>query len=306
MEKVLFVVRSLKEKLVRNLESLLLHGNEDFREQILKREEKRRKSQNKAHMARRGNPIYVRIWICFLVLSSLLILLAGVYALCPQFLERLLSMLLERGVRCLFRRLLGLEVPLFVFGIGCLMVGNNFFMMDPDRASASSGGSNSISVGEGGGSSRGSGWTSFDLTVLGEPFPNEQNEEVSQPNTQNTPANQVAPPGGAQEQEAIPQAPAPAEESHSAEVSELKRELHALITEKVREESEKGIGPLTTLFPEQRTLNSEVARHIIDSLELSSENDPDNIREWIQNLKQQKTILKDLIREYLPPKKKGG
>ena len=61
MEKVLFVVRSLKEKLVINLESLLLHGNEDFREQILKREEKRRISQNKAHMARKGNPISVRL-----------------------------------------------------------------------------------------------------------------------------------------------------------------------------------------------------------------------------------------------------
>jgi hypothetical protein len=35
MEKLLFVVRSLKERLVINLESLLLHGNEDLREQIL-------------------------------------------------------------------------------------------------------------------------------------------------------------------------------------------------------------------------------------------------------------------------------
>ena len=61
MEKVLFVVRSLKEKWVINLESLLLHGNEDVREQILKREEKRKKSKNKAHMARRGNPISVRL-----------------------------------------------------------------------------------------------------------------------------------------------------------------------------------------------------------------------------------------------------
>nr|UDH54989.1 ribosomal protein S19 [Stylosanthes guianensis] len=30
-----------KERLVNNLKSLLLHGNEDFREQILNREEKR-------------------------------------------------------------------------------------------------------------------------------------------------------------------------------------------------------------------------------------------------------------------------
>lgn len=39
MEKLLFVVRSLKERLVINLASLLLHGNEDLREQILNREE---------------------------------------------------------------------------------------------------------------------------------------------------------------------------------------------------------------------------------------------------------------------------
>ena len=40
MEKLLFVVRSLKERLVINLESLLLHGDEDFREQIRVREER--------------------------------------------------------------------------------------------------------------------------------------------------------------------------------------------------------------------------------------------------------------------------
>ncbi|KAF1856926.1 hypothetical protein Lal_00002165 [Lupinus albus] len=40
-----FLPLSLKERLVNNFESLLLHGNEDFREQILNREEKRGKSQ---------------------------------------------------------------------------------------------------------------------------------------------------------------------------------------------------------------------------------------------------------------------
>jgi len=34
MEKLLFVVRSLKERLVINLESLLLHGDEDLIEEI--------------------------------------------------------------------------------------------------------------------------------------------------------------------------------------------------------------------------------------------------------------------------------
>ena len=45
MEKVLFVGFLLKERLVINLESLLLHGNEDLREQILDREEKGGKSK---------------------------------------------------------------------------------------------------------------------------------------------------------------------------------------------------------------------------------------------------------------------
>lgn len=40
MEKLLFVVRSLKERLVINLESLLLHGDEDPREQIKEGEER--------------------------------------------------------------------------------------------------------------------------------------------------------------------------------------------------------------------------------------------------------------------------
>lgn len=47
MEKLLFVVRSLKEGLVINLESLLLHGNEDLREQILDWEEKGGKVKSK-------------------------------------------------------------------------------------------------------------------------------------------------------------------------------------------------------------------------------------------------------------------
>lgn len=47
MEKLLFVVRLLKERLVINLESLLLHGNEDLREQILDREEKGEKVKSK-------------------------------------------------------------------------------------------------------------------------------------------------------------------------------------------------------------------------------------------------------------------
>ena len=47
MEKLLFVVRSLKERLVINLESLLLHGDEDLIEQIEERA-KRGSSKDKA------------------------------------------------------------------------------------------------------------------------------------------------------------------------------------------------------------------------------------------------------------------
>jgi len=63
----------------------------------------------------------------------------------------------------------------------------------------------------GGGSSRGSGWTSFDLDVLAEPTANEneRGEEVAQPNPPNALDNPVAYPGEAQE--ALPQAPAQAE-----------------------------------------------------------------------------------------------
>ena len=53
MEKLLFVVRSLKERLVINLESLLLHGNEDLREQILNREERGKKKYNAQYGTKR-------------------------------------------------------------------------------------------------------------------------------------------------------------------------------------------------------------------------------------------------------------
>ena len=43
-----------------------------------------------------------------------------------------------------------------------------------------------------GGSSRGSGWTSFDIDVFLDSFTNEEGEEVAQPHPQNAPANPVA------------------------------------------------------------------------------------------------------------------
>lgn len=151
-----------------------------------------------------------------------------------------------------------------------------------------------------GGSSRGSGWTSFDLGVLAEPFPNanEEGEEVAQPNPQNTPANPS--PGSAQE--ALPQAPAPA--AHPApnqeEVAALRMELHSLILERIRSESERGVGPLSTQFPDQRELNSEAAHQIMVELELSTESSVENLREWAERIRGDKSLLKPLIKDYLP------
>nr|UBY46620.1 hypothetical protein [Glycine max] len=264
-------------------------------------------------MARKGNPISVKrvidIAIRFFILCCVFTLFYSLSLVLDLDLTiyfiKLKSMLLGRTIRHILTMLglpfLGILVGFFIYGYGWELK-----MMDPEGAAASSGGSNSISVGgrsEMGGSSRGSGWTSFDINVLGEPFPNEEGEEVAQPDAQNAPANPVASPGGAQEQAPLPQAPAPAQEAHPAEVSELKAEIKALISDQVREESEKGVGPLTILFPEQREINSSVALLIMDQLEITSEIDVENLREWINRIKEDKSLLKGLIREYLPPKK---
>jgi hypothetical protein len=47
MEKIMFVVRSLKERLVINLGSLLLHGDEDPIEQIEERAKRGKTKSNK-------------------------------------------------------------------------------------------------------------------------------------------------------------------------------------------------------------------------------------------------------------------
>ena len=77
-------------------------------------------------------------------------------------------------------------------------------------------------------------------------------------------------------------------------------ELHALIQERIREESERGVGPLSTLFPEQRELNSDTAHHIMAELELSTEITVNNLREWAERIREDKSILKPLIKDYLP------
>ena len=60
---------------------------------------------------------------------------------------------------------------------------------------------------------------------------------------------------------------------------------------------------MTILFPEQREINSSVALLIMDQLEITSEIDVENLREWINRIKEDKSLLKGLIREYLHPKK---
>lgn len=53
MEKLLFVVGSLKERLVINLESLLLHGDEDLREQRKEREERGKRKVSASYGTKR-------------------------------------------------------------------------------------------------------------------------------------------------------------------------------------------------------------------------------------------------------------
>ncbi|CAK7324947.1 unnamed protein product [Dovyalis caffra] len=118
------------------------------------------------------------------------------------------------------------------------------------------------------------------------------------------PANPVASPEAAQE--ALPQAPAPAEVAHPVpnqeEVAALRRELHVLIQEQIRAESERGRGPLSTQFPEQREFNSEAAHNLMAQLELSGETDTDSLREWAERIRGDPSLLKPLIVDYLPQK----
>lgn len=145
-----------------------------------------------------------------------------------------------------------------------------------------------------GGSSGGSGWTPF-VGVLEELFPEAEGEQAQ--NTQDDPTPS-----------ALPQAPAPPEVGHpvpnQGEVEELRMQLHAVIQEQIRQESERRMGPLSTQFPEQRELNSEIAHHILVELELSTETDIKNLREWVEGLKEDFSLLKPLIQEYLPKKRK--
>ncbi|KAL3505652.1 hypothetical protein ACH5RR_031034 [Cinchona calisaya] len=136
----------------------------------------------------------------------------------------------------------------------------------------------------------------------------ETGTSVNQPEA-SPPANAVAPRGDEagpsnQPPRVVPYPYQPDEVAHPApnqeEVASLQRELHALIQEMVRDESERGVGPLSAQFPEQRELNSETARQIIVQLELDAETNVNNLREWAGRLREDKNLLKTIIREYLP------
>lgn len=154
--------------------------------------------------------ILVRLTTFFLLTS---ILYVGMFRLGINLqLEKLESLLLGRGLAFFLNRI-GWEVGLFFLSIllallnlegvpagapapdldgvgGCkgkgevgpLEGGGSFSTINQMEASGSSNGSNRSESKMGGGSSRGSGWTSFDLDVLSEPFPDTESEAVSQPN----------------------------------------------------------------------------------------------------------------------------
>lgn len=231
------------------------------------------------------------LFLSILALSYSVFLVLGLdYTI---LLDKIKFTLLTKSLYFLFSRLgwFGLLVT------GLLVLEDNYGgwcnMMSPSGESNSVGGESNM-----GGSSRGSGWTAFDEWVLTEL----NEEEVVQPNPQNAPANPVASQGAAQE--ALPQAPAPAEVAHPApneeEVSALLMGIHALIEERVREESERGVGPLSTQFPEQRVINSTTAHHIMVELELSTERNVDNLREWAERLREDRNLLKPIIKDYIP------
>ncbi|KAL3507058.1 hypothetical protein ACH5RR_032440 [Cinchona calisaya] len=55
-----------------------------------------------------------------------------------------------------------------------------------------------------------------------------------------------------------------------------------------------------TSCPLSKELNSETARQIIVQLELDAETNVNNLREWVGRLREDKNLLKTIIREYLP------
>lgn len=99
--------------------------------------------------------------------------------------------------------------------------------------------------------------------------------------------------------EALPQAPAPAEVAHLApdqeERAALRRNIHTLIREKLREHCEKGKGRLPVHFPEMTEINSSAAKAIMSyDLEIPAETDTETLRGWVEGIRIDPNLLKSL------------
>ncbi|KAJ0074693.1 hypothetical protein Patl1_37438 [Pistacia atlantica] len=165
----------------------------------------------------------------------------------------------------------------------------------------------------GSGSSNSTSWTgkaSFEERVLIEPFPETDTDSgsVNQPEARPVlPANQVASPGAAQE--ALPQAPAPAEVAHPAPDQEdraaLLEEVKTLIVQQLQEEFKKAqCVRLSVHIQEMRGVHSSAADNILShDLEISAETDAESLREWREKIRDYQNILKPLIKDYLPKRR---
>ena len=204
------------------------------------------------------------------------------------------SMLLGKSFHFLFSRL-GFG------GLCCIEV--SCALLDPENVR------NFLAYSGGSGLSNSTSWTgksSFEERVLIEPFPEIDTDSgsVNQPEARPVlPANPVASPGAAQE--ALPQAPAPAEVAHPApdqeERATLREEVKTLIVHQLQEESNKVHGVrLSVLFPEMREIYSSSAESLMSyDLEISRETDAEILREWRDKIRNDPNLLKPLIKDYL-------
>ena len=109
-------------------------------------------------------------------------------------------------------------------------------------------------------------------------------------------------PGAAQE--ALPQAPAPAEVPHPApdqeEQAALLGEIKTFIVQLIRDEVERGQGRLSFHFPEMQEIYSSAAESIIsDDLEISRETPVENLREWAEAIRRDPSLLRPLMTDFL-------
>ena len=142
---------------------------------------------------------------------------------------------------------------------------------------------------------------SFDLKVL------EESSYGTGTSGEGMPVNQqgAIPPANPPEEQ--PQASQPAQGSpHQQEGEALRNSIHALIFSQVREEAERESGYLSRVLQSQEWLNlySDTARHLMVALEISEETDTNSLHEWASRIRDEKNLLKPLIKDYLS--KKGG